>query len=429
MAEPISLAVVGAGHRGSTYADLAALQGRATVTAVVDPDDGRREELAERHGVPAEARLRDWQELAARPRLADAAVVATQDHLHHAPSMALIARGYHLLLEKPVAPTEEQCLEILAAAESAGVTLAVCHVLRYTPYSRTLRRLVASGAIGDVVSVEHLEPVGWWHYAHSYVRGNWRREDESTFMLMAKSVHDIDWIDHVVGRPATRVSSFGSLSHFRADQRPAGAADRCLDCVVEPDCPYSAPRLYLSCLGDPDAERWPLSTVTDARTPAGVLDALREGPYGRCVYACDNDVVDHQVVALEYEGGVTASFTMAAFTPHEFRRTRVFGTHGCLSGDGERIERLDFTTGQREVVDVPHPSGPGIARGHGGGDLGLVRAFCDAVATKDPAAHLPDPADSIASHQLTWAAERARRTGTVVDVRHLASAGPARGEA
>lgn len=293
--------------------------------------------------------------------LADVAVIATQDADHVEPAVALARQGCHLLLEKPMATSEADCERIVDAAEEAGVLLAVCHVLRYTPYSRRLKALVDGGRIGDVVSVEHPEPVGWWHQAHSYVRGNWRREDTSTFMLMAKSCHDLDWLTHLIGRPVQRVSSFGGLYEFRAERRPVGAADRCLDCAVEASCPYSAPRIYLPLLKEPDRV-WPLSVVTAERSEEGVLAASREGPYGRCVYACDNDVVDHQVVSLEYRGGVTASFTMTAFTPSDFRRTRVFGTRRSIEGDGGSITVHDFVDGggseviESSPVRVPRPT-------------------------------------------------------------------------
>jgi hypothetical protein len=184
-------------------------------------------------------------------------------------------------------------------------------------------------------------------------------------MLLAKCVHDIDWLSHLIGRPARRVSSFGGLYHFRADQRPDDAADQCLDCVLQESCPYSAPKIYLPCLGDHGWERWPLRTVTSDLTVEGVLAALRDGPYGRCVYACDNDVVDHQVVSIEYEGGITASFTATAFTGYQFRRTKLFGTHGCIEGDGKVLDLLDFRTGRRERVPIPTvdvPKGLGASR-------------------------------------------------------------------
>jgi predicted dehydrogenase len=414
MSFPVTLALVGAGNRGASYAALAAATGRGRIVAVAEPRRHQRERSAAEHAIPAERVFDDWRILADRPKLADAVIIATQDKLHVEPAVAFAERGYQILLEKPMAPSEAECERIVEAVERADVMLAVCHVLRYAPSTRMLRQILDSGRVGEVVGVEHLEPVGWWHHAHSYVRGNWRREDQSTFMLMAKSCHDLDWLGYIIGRRPRRVSSFGGLYHFRPENRPAGAADRCLDCPVEPACPYSAKRLYLSALGNPDRQRWPLSVITDDLTEAGVLQALREGPFGRCVYACDNDVVDHQVVNLEYEGGVTASFTMTAFTDFEHRKSRIFGTHGCIDSDGVRLTVHDFRTNTKDVIDTGTTSGASAAEAHGGADQALVEAFIDAVAARDSSLILSGPRESLDSHRVVWAAERARRTGAVV---------------
>ncbi len=339
-------------------------------------------------------------------------IIATPDAQHAEPAVEFARLGYHILLEKPMATSEQDALRIIEAVRAAGVMLAVCHVLRYTPYTTRVKEIADSGVLGEIISIEHLEPVGWWHAAHSYVRGNWRREQDSTPMLLAKSGHDLDWMSFIVGRPVRKVSSFGGLKHFRRENQPEGATDTCVTCPVEPTCPYSAPRLYLGCLGNPDRERWPLTTVTRDRTERGVLDALRDGPYGRCVYACDNDVVDHQVVNLEYEGGATASFTMTAFTRFDHRRTRIFGTHGQLEGDGVTATVTDFRTGQSTTHTLGLP-GPDAGSGHGGGDERLVDAFLRAVASGDPGPILSDPATSLEAHQVAWAAERSRRTATV----------------
>ncbi|WP_226900489.1 Gfo/Idh/MocA family protein [Nonomuraea phyllanthi] len=401
----ITLAVVGAGSRGAGYAHHAAATGRARVVAVADPLDSRRDRF------PEAERYADWRDLAALPRRADAVIVATQDRDHVEPAVRFAELGYDVLLEKPMAVSEEDCRAIVAAAERSGAIFAVCHVLRYTPYTRALKALLDTGRIGEIVSIQHLEPVGWWHQAHSYVRGNWRRADESTFMLLAKSCHDLDWLVHLTGRRVARVSSFGGLRHFRPEHRPEGAADRCLDCSVEAACPYSAKRIYLPLAG---REVWPLSVLTDDVSERGVLEALRTGPYGRCVYACDNDVVDHQVVNLEFEGGTTASFTMTAFTPALHRQTRIFGTRGSIDGDGERLTVHDFVTGRSETVDT-RPGGDATARGgHGGGDEGLVEAFLAAVATRDGSSILSSPGESLHSHLVAWAAERSRLRGETV---------------
>jgi predicted dehydrogenase len=412
--DEVTLAVAGAGLRGSTYADRARATGNARIVAVAEPDPVRRARFAAAHGIAPELTFPGWRELAGAGRIADGVVVATQDTEHVEPVVRFAGLGYHILLEKPMATSEADCVRVVEAAERGGGMLAVCHVLRYMPYTRRLRELIEQGRIGDPISLQHLEPIGWWHYAHSYVRGNWRRADRSGPMLLTKSCHDIDWIIHVLGEVPTRVSSFGRLSHFRPENRPPGATDGCLTCPVEPDCPYSAPRLYLSCLGDPERERWPLGAVTDDATESGVRSALRDGPYGRCVYASDNDVVDHQVVNLEFGSGRTASFTVTAFTPQAQRQTRIFGTRGSIEGDGQRLSVHDFVSGEVETFD---PAGAdGALHGHGGGDDGLIRTFVTAVARDDPSLLYSGARESLAGHRVVWAAEEARRTGTVVDI-------------
>jgi predicted dehydrogenase len=403
--KPATIAVIGAGIRGRVYARYAEESGLGRVVAVAEPDVARRSAFVEAYG--PQSVFGGWEELAEAGRIADVAVVTTQDRMHADPAVRLAGLGYHLLLEKPMAPTESEALRIVAAVDGAGVIAAVCHVLRYTPYTRVLKDLIDSGRLGRLVNVQHLEPVGWWHQAHSFVRGNWRREADSGPMLLTKSCHDLDWLAYLIGDAPASVASFGGLAHFRREDRPSGAADRCLDCPVESSCPYSAVRLYLGLL---EGDRvWPLSAVSEERSRESVLRALREGPYGRCVYDCDNDVVDHQVVAMQYAAGITVTFTMTAFTPMLRRQTRLFGTHGSVEGDGQMLRVTDFRSGATETVDT----GDG-GSGHGGGDEGLIRAFLSAVLERDPGLLSSDMATSLASHRVVWAAERARRSGSVV---------------
>jgi len=408
------MAVLGAGARGNVFASFAEqFPERARIVAVADPRADRRDALADQLGVAAGQRFADWRELAARERLADAVVVATPDHEHAAPAARFAELGYHVLLEKPIAPTWAECLQVVEAVERSGVILAVCHVMRYTAYTEAVKQVVAEGRLGQIVGVEHLEPVGWWHFAHAYVRGNWRRADQAGPSLLTKCCHDLDWLRYVVGRPAVAVSSRGGLHHFTAASRPPGAADRCLDCAVEPTCPYSATRLYLGFLDDPKRKTWPLSVLTTDLTEQGVRRALREGPYGRCVYACDNDVADHQVVTIEFDGGVTVTLTMSAFTPYGRRRTRIMGARGFLEGDGHQITVTDFVTG--EATPVPVDDSAAVAGGgHGGGDFGVIGAFADAVASGDRSLICTGPRESLDSHQMAFAAERSRLTGAPV---------------
>ena len=410
----VTLALVGAGLRGQAYARHAVSTGQARVVAVAEPDPGRRAAAAEEFGIAPEHVYESWTGLVAEPRLAEAAIVATQDRMHRDPAVALADLGYHLLIEKPLAPTEEDAAAIVDAALRNKVIAAVCHVMRYTPYTKLVKGLVDSGRIGKLVSVQHLEPVGWWHFAHSFVRGNWRNSEESGPLLLTKCCHDIDWLVHLFGQLPERVSSFGSLSHFRASERPAGAAGRCLDCQVESTCPYSAKRRYEQALADPEDHFWPLGAVTPIATEESLVAALRDGPYGRCVYDCDNDVVDHQVVNLAFPDGATCSFTVSAFTPMENRRTRLQGTRGYLDGDGRRVTLLDFLTGETEILDSEETAGSSAADGHGGGDEGLVDAFLAAVTTGDATLLSSDPAESLATHRVVWAAEQARLRDEVI---------------
>jgi predicted dehydrogenase len=412
MSRPVTMALLGAGARGTTFGGFAErFPERAQVVAIADPRPDRRDALADQFGVAQDRRLRDWRELADRPRLADAVIVTTPDREHAGPAIRLAGLGYHVLLEKPIAPTWTECVGVVDAVEQAGVILAVCHVMRYTAYTEAVKHVVAGGRLGQIVGIEHLEPVGWWHFAHSYVRGNWRRADESGPSLLTKCCHDLDWLRYVVGRPAVAVSSRGALHHFTAANRPSDAADRCLDCVMEPTCPYSATRLYLGFLDDPKRQRWPLSVVTTDLTERGVRRALRDGPYGRCVYACDNDVADHQVVTIEFDGGVTATLTMSAFTPYGRRRTRIMGSRGFLEGDGHQVTVTDFVTGQAEPVTVDGTEQTAAGGGHGGGDFGVIGAFVDAVASGDRSLICTGPRESLDSHRMALAAERSRLTG------------------
>jgi predicted dehydrogenase len=413
---PVTIAIAGTGSRGRTFSSFSErYPDRAQVVAVADPRIVRREALADTLRVATDRRFDDWRELAARPRFADAVIITTPDREHADAACRFAELGYHVLLEKPIAPTREKCIEVIEAVEKAGVILAVCHVMRYTAYTSQVKELVDKGRLGQVVGVDQLEPVGWWHFAHSYVRGNWRSTDQAGPSILTKCSHDLDWLRYVVGLPAVAVFSRGGLHHFTAANRPAGAADRCLDCAVEPDCPYSATRLYLGCLGDPERERWPLSVLTTDMTEEGVRQALREGPYGRCVYACDNDVADHQVVTIDFQGGVTATLTMSGFTPHDRRRTRIMGTRGFLDGDGQRLMLTDFVTGEVESFDLVHTA-VDVGDGHSGGDFGVMSAFLDAVSAGDRSLIRSGPRESLESHLMAFAAERSRLTGAPVKV-------------
>jgi predicted dehydrogenase len=412
---PVTILVIGAGARGTGYATYATKHpDLAKVVGVAEPREFYRNQLAETHDIPAENVFTDWQLAAKRERFADVVIIATQDNMHVDPAVAFADLGYHMLLEKPMAPNEADCRRIVSAAVENKIIFSVCHVMRYSLYTQKLKSILDSGAIGEVVSLQHLEPVGYFHQAHAFVRGNWGNEAKSSFMLLAKSCHDLDWISYIMNGSCKSVSSFGSLYHFRKDKKPAGAADRCLDCPVEPDCPYSARKIYLD-KPPRGPHDWPVTVLTPDTTPEGVTKALREGPYGLCVYECDNDVVDNQVVNMLFADGRTASFTMTAFTAMLGRKTSIFGTRGEIYGDGSKITLTDFLTDSTEVIDTGTDASA-TSGDHAGGDYEFMKSCIAAIGENDPSKILSGPSETLESHLMVFAAERARRENSVVDV-------------
>ena len=288
--KPITAVVLGAGNRGSVYGSFAkACPGELQVVALAEPRADRLGILADELNIPESGRFTSWQELLERPRMADCAFVCTLDDDHTEPAIRAMELGYHVLLEKPMSNTEEECRLIADTAARTGRTLAVCHVLRYTPFYMTLKNLIDQGAVGQVTAINQIENVGYWHQAHSFVRGNWRTVRETSPMILQKSCHDMDILLWLMGKDCRRVQSFGSLGHFTPENAPAGAPERCLDgCPHADTCPYYAPALYM----DMNRTGWPVDVITTDLSEEGRRKALAEGPYGRCVYHCDNDVVD-----------------------------------------------------------------------------------------------------------------------------------------
>lgn len=413
--KPVRMICLGAGARGmDAYAPYALLApDKLQFVAVADPIERRRNAFAARYGVPASAVFTDWKDALSAGIEADAALVATQDNHHVDPACLAMEKGYDVLLEKPIAKTEEELLRIYDTSVRTGRRAVVCHVLRYTRFFNTLKAIIDSGEIGDVVNIAHSENIGYWHMAHSFVRGNWRREDETSPILLAKSCHDADIMLYLVGKDCKSVASFGSLKHFTSANAPEGSAERCLDCKVAGTCPYSALRLYMI----PFLTGWPVSVITDDVSPAGRLKALREGPYGRCVYRCDNDVVDHQSTILEFEGGATATMTVSAFTDYRHGRTiHIMGSHGEIRAkmSEETIEVTNFRTGEVRSTENPLPGGMGD--GHGGGDMGLIDAFVRMELGEEGVVK-SSIRESMQSHMICIAAERARHNHTVEPVR------------
>ncbi len=412
MAAELPVAVIGAGGRGFTFAGIFRDEVPGVqVTAVAEPRQDYREEFAKRFGVPTRGLFSDWRELAASPGKYDAVVISTPDRLHAEAAVAFTKRGCHMLLEKPMATSLEDCRRIARAQEEAGTVTCVCHSLRYNAGFAKLKEVAASGRIGRVVTIDQLEQVAWWHQAHSFVRGNWGNEGRSTFMLMAKSCHDIDYIAHLAGAGCRQVASHGGIAYFTRDNAPASSGERCTACAVEAGCPYSAFKRYV----DTNREAWPAAVASLDHSREAHLRAIAEGPYGRCVWKCDNDVVDHQVVCMDFDGGITATFTMTAFTQEGGRKIRVHGTEGEVEFTEEKMWVRTFADGRTEQVVFPEEKG-----GHGGGDARVAASFLAAIREGNPSLVLTDVQESLRTHTIVFAAEQSRRQGRMVRIEDMA---------
>lgn len=402
---PIRIVVLGAGDRGRTYASYAKMYpDRVKIVGVADINPVAAQAMAKDHHLPAEAVWGDWSEaVAARPDC-DVMAITMPDALHLEPALKCLDLGYHLLLEKPMARTWEECETLAQKVHEKKDRLVILgHVLRYTVYFKKMKELFAKKAIGEVVSIRHLEPVAYMHAAHSFCRGNWSNTERATPMILQKCCHDFDQFVWWLDKKCTGVSSFGNTFHFNAAHRPEGATDRCIDCpvAIERACPYSAKKIYI----ERHDYRYPFVDKSDAAMEA----MLRDGPYGRCVYACDNDAVDHQIVNMQFEGGITVAHQMESYTYSGGRTTQVFGTKGEISGDGRTIKVYHFDTRTTELWDSVYEAGMPLNSGHGGGDYGLMEELVHQLTEGDPANYLNIFDMSLESHRIAFAAEASRK--------------------
>lgn len=405
----IKAALIGAGGRGKdVYADYALkYPNEIQFVAVAEPNEHKRNEFVAKHNIASDMVFDSWEKLLEEPKFCDAVFVCTQDKMHFQPAIKAIERGYNLLLEKPMSNNLKECIKIVEASKDHNNSITVAHVLRYTPFFKKLKQIIDSGIIGDVVNIDLNENVGYWHYAHSYVRGNWSNSETSSPMILAKSCHDMDILLWLVGKKPLKISSFGSLKYFKEENAPKNSSDRCLDCAVEYECPYSALKTYLV-----DNNEWPVSVISHDLSMEGRIKALKEGPYGKCVFRSNNNVVDHQVVNIQFEDDVTAAFTMSGFTNEMTRKIIIMGTLGEVTGDldnNEVIVKL-FGSGEQQYINVENLFG-----GHSGGDTGLMKYYTRQLKDK-VVEGLTSAEVSLLSHVMAFSAEHSRITGQTIDL-------------
>ena len=412
----LKVVLIGAGNRGEAYTNIMRdMPEEYQVVAVAEPIKSRREYIQNTHNIPAELCFEDWKPLFELGKIADVAIISTMDKQHYEPAMKAIELKYDILLEKPISPDPSECRQISLAAEKNGVNIIVCHVLRYSELFIKLKNIIDEGKIGDIVSINHEECVGNVHQSHSFVRGNWGNSKRSSFMLLQKSCHDIDILQWLIGKQCKKVQSFGSTKFFNEKNAPKGSPDYCIQgCPVGEACPYNSVKLYI----DDKDNKWFRTTCTRMTDPTDddVIKAITNTQYGKCVYKCDNDVVDHQTVNMLFEDDITVTFTMNAFNKGG-RFIHIMGTKGELKAateDDAPIEIYDFDTQETQII--PQSGGDGINTGHGGGDEGIVNTLYKFLTNTYDGKSVSDVSVSCGNHLIVFAAEKARVEGTIVDI-------------
>ncbi len=403
--EPFKVALLGLGYRGRIYAQWALEHpGDIEIVSIAEPDEALRGEWRERLRLPAASAVADWREALEVPSL-EGAIIALPDRLHFESACVALGHRLHLLLEKPVAATWDDCVLLDEAVRRSERLVQVGHILRFTPYYEKIAEIVRSGTLGELVSIQHLEPVGYRKAAHTFCRGPWGNATATTPMILQKCSHDFDLFAWWTGCRCMTVQSFGGLSHFRAASAPKGATTHCQTCpkAIERDCPYSAIKLL--------QEGADLHYALANRSEAAVEAVLR-GPYGRCVYACDNDAVDHQVVNLLFENGVTVSHCMESYTWGRDRLTKLFFTRGEVVGDARRLTIHHFATRTTEVWDAALEGGHALGESsYVLGNDGLMADWVRTLRTLPARCYAERFHESIQAHAMAFAAEFSRSAG------------------
>lgn len=398
----VSIVAIGAGNRTNKYLEYVKQHpDKAKLVGVVELNEIRRNKIAEKFCLEPSACFTDYHDFFRSSLKVDAVMICTPENMHYEPCMMAIEAGYHVLLEKPIAQTPEECIAIGEAARRKNVIVTVCHVLRYHPYFIKLKELACSGELGNIISINHRTAVGVDRAAHSFVRGPWRKESETNPMLISKCCHDIDFLLWLTKTRCRKLTSFGSLRWFKSTNAPEGSAHRCIDCQVESQCPFSAVDLY----------RIRRDWIANFDVPQGknidevIEEELEQGLYGRCIYHCDNDVVDHQIVSMEMESEVTINFSMDIFTLEDHRATQICLTEGEIEGDETQIKVRRFRGGEETVYDFSDIKHKPF---HAGADLDLMNDFIEAIQTEGK--YLRTSIDlSVESHRICFEAERSRK--------------------
>ncbi len=429
MSKQLKAVIVGAGSRAMQYASHAQQHPEELkIVGVVEPIAVRRQKAADLYQIPSQHCFQSTDELVQKSRIADFVINGTMDQHHVPTSLPLLKAGYDILLEKPFATSEEELWQLVNQARQCGRKISICHVLRHTPFYAAIRQQLINGAIGELINIQAIEHVSYHHMAVAFVRGKWGKTAFSkSSMLMAKSCHDLDliaWMNSGI-RP-TSVASFGSIFQFRSDKAPEGHGTRCLvDCSIEENCLYSAKKHYIDHPDRWSTYTWDTVSSTKEMTLDEKINSLKtDSPYGRCVWECDNDIADHQSVAIEFENGSTATLNLVGGAAKGSRKLHLIGTHGEIEGSFEDarfvIRHIDPSPGNEyseKIIDTTrYEDTTGVTGGHGGGDLRIVPDFLRVLRGEKPSISSTDIEDSINGHLIGFCADRSARENKKIEI-------------
>lgn len=411
MQKKVTAVLIGAGDRGmNAYSPYALWHpDEINFVGVVDLNDKRRAKYCEIHGIAEDRCFKTWDDFFSQDKMADAVLICTSDKMHYEPAVKAIEKGYHVLLEKPLSTNPARCQKLAEIAAQHNRVFMQCYVLRYTPFYQKIKEMINDGKIGDLVSIQQHENIGHAHFSHSYVRGNWANSEKTCPMILSKSCHDLDIFYWLAESKCESIHSFGKLSHFTEENAPKGAPDFCMDgCPERSQCIYYAPEMYAR-----ENSGFSSAIVSDDDGLESRMQALHKGPYGRCVYKCDNDACDNQVVNIVFKNGVTVSFTINAFSYECNRNLRVYGTKGELRGDlmKNTIELHDFLSGSKETYNIKSWTDR-----HGGGDYGIMQDFVNMINGSGRGKGLTAVVDAEESHIMAFAAEKSRLEKCMINI-------------
>lgn len=407
-----TISVIGLGNRGTEYMGFLKSfhSSKVQLHSLCDIRQQALDDIAPKFGIPKERQYLSTDEFFKKGVVSDALIITTQDASHYEITKAALETGYkYILLEKPVSGIHEEYVELRDLAKEKDALLIICHVLRYSNYYSKIKEIITSGKIGDIVSINHTENVGYFHFAHSFVRGNWKDEFTSTPSILAKCCHDLDLIAWFVDSRCTSVSSVGGIRYFKKECAPRGAAETCMGgCAARMTCPYDAEKLYIT---DPfykakfikHMKRTLTGKVENSKED--IENAIRYGDYGKCVFLNDNNVCDHQLVTMTFENGAVAVLNMNAFSEKMFRECHIVGTKGELIGYGTKLHMNIF--GEKSV---PVFTGSIPVSGHIEGDIRLISGFVKLLCGQNKdLTDITTIEATVTSHDIALAAEESRK--------------------